>query len=164
MKKNRPYRTVYYNIKGPIKVNDDRKFKKVKKKQSKDDDEDEDQALKAYILSASCALTRHITLEVTEDRSYESIKLAIRRLFYERGTCRIMISDMESAFKAIEKDLSEKDSKDTKDMIEGWKSSEQKIDLETSFETQLIFQQPETPQYYGLVEQIHWTICQSMLP
>ena len=102
-----------------IKVKDDRKFKKVKKKQSKDDDEDEDQALKAYILSASCALTRHITLEVTEDRSYESIKLAILRLFYERGTCRIMISDMESAFKAIEKDLSGKDSRDTKDMIEG---------------------------------------------
>ena len=100
-------------------MNNDRKFKKVKKKQNEDDDDDEDQALKAYILSANCALTRHITLEVTEDRSYEAIKLAILRLFYERGTCRITISDMESAFKAIEKDLSEKDSKDTKDMIEG---------------------------------------------
>ena len=163
MTKNRPYRTVYYDIKGPIHVNDDRKFKKVKKKQNEDDDDEEDQTLKAYILTASCALTRHVTLEVTEDRSYEAIKLAILRLFYERGTCRIMISDMESAFKAIEKDLSEKDSKDTKDMIEGWKSSEQKIDLETSYGTQFIFQQPETPQYNGLVERMHRTISQSML-
>ena len=74
-----------------------------------------------------------------------------------------MISDMESAFKAIEKDLSEKDSKNTKDMIEGWKSSEQKIDLKTSYGTQFIFQQPETPQYNGLVERMHRTISQSML-
>ena len=103
-------------------MNDDRKFKQVKKKQNDDDDDIEDQALNAYILSASCALTRRITLEVTEDRSYDAIKLAILRLFYEKGTCRIMISDMESAFKAIVKDLSEKDSKDMKDMIEGWKS------------------------------------------
>ena len=65
--------------------------------------------------------------------------MAILRIFYERGTCRVMISDMESAFKAIEKDLSEKDSKDTKEMIEGWKSSEQKIDLETSYGTQFVF-------------------------
>ena len=70
------------------------KFKKVKKKQNEDDDDEEDQTLKAYILAASCALTRHVTLEVTEDRSYEAIKLSILRLFYERGTCRIMISDM----------------------------------------------------------------------
>ena len=46
-------------------MNDDRKFKKVKNTQNEDDDDDEDQALKAYILTASCALTRHITLEVT---------------------------------------------------------------------------------------------------
>ena len=63
----------------------------------------------------------------------------------------------------MKKDLSEKDSKDTKDMIEGWKSSEQKIDLETSYGTQFIFQQPETPQYNGLVERMHRTISQSML-
>ena len=49
-------------------MNDDRKFKKMKKKQNEEDDDEEDQALKAYILSASCALTRHITLVVTEDR------------------------------------------------------------------------------------------------
>ena len=55
----------------------------MKLKQNEDDDEDEDQALKAYILSTSCTLTRHITLEVTIDRSYEAIKLEILRLFYE---------------------------------------------------------------------------------
>ena len=72
------------------------------------DDDNKGQALKAYILSAythtTWAMTRHTTLEVTEDRSYESVKLAILRIFYERGTSRIMISYMEAAFRAIEKD------------------------------------------------------------
>ena len=61
--KSRPYRVVYYNIKGTIRVNDYRKFKKVKKKKNEKYDEDEDQTLKAYVLSASCALPRHIRSE-----------------------------------------------------------------------------------------------------
>ena len=54
-----------------------------------DDDNDECQALKAYILIATCAMTHHTTLEVTEDRSYESNKLAILRIYYERGTFKL---------------------------------------------------------------------------
>ena len=55
---------IYYDFKGPIRVNDDRKVKKVKNKTSDEEYDVEDKDLKAYILSATCAMTRHTTLEV----------------------------------------------------------------------------------------------------
>ena len=162
--KNRPYKVICYDIKVPIIVDNDRKFKKVRKKISDEEDEDDEiQALKAYILSATCAMTCHSSLEVTEDRSYESIKLAILKIFYEQGTSRVMIRDIEAAFRAIEKDLSEKDSKNTREMIEGWKVSEQKVDLETAYGTKFVFQHGESHEYIGLIKRMHMTISQSML-
>ena len=83
---NKPYRVAYYDFKGPIKVNDDRQFKSVKKKQSNDTTDPADEQLKMYILSMNCALTRHTTLQTCENRSYESAKLALLKIFYERGT------------------------------------------------------------------------------
>ena len=62
--KNRPYKVIYYDFKEPIRVNDDRKIKKVKKKISDEEHDVEDKDLKAKILSATCAMARHTTLEV----------------------------------------------------------------------------------------------------
>ena len=60
---NRPYRTVYFDFKGPIHCNDDRQFKTVNKKKSKKEEKDEDrQKLKVYILSMTCAMTRHTVM------------------------------------------------------------------------------------------------------
>ena len=55
---------IYYDFKGPIRVNDDRKIKKVKKKNCDEEDYVESKDLKSYILSATCAMTRHTSLEV----------------------------------------------------------------------------------------------------
>ena len=71
--------------------------------------------------------------------------------------------ESKSSIKAIEKDSSEKDSKDTREMIEGWKVSEQLVNLETTYGTQFVFQHPESPEYMGLIERMHRTISQSML-
>ena len=90
---NKPYRVAYYDFKGPIKVNDDRQFKSVKKKQSNDTTDPPDEQLKVYILSMTCALTRNTTLAICENRSYESAKLALLRIFYERRTHELIISD-----------------------------------------------------------------------
>ena len=82
---NKAYRVAFYDFKGPISCNDDIRFKTFGKKKPKkhtDTEEKPDQKLKVYILSMTCALTRHTTLEVCEDRSYESTKLAIQRIFY----------------------------------------------------------------------------------
>ena len=49
---NKPYRIAYYDFKGPIRVNDDRQFKKVgNKKKVNETDDPQDEQLKVYILS-----------------------------------------------------------------------------------------------------------------
>ena len=123
------------------------------KEDDDEDDEVEGQALEEYILSATCAMTRHTSLEINEDRSYETIKLAILRIFYERGTCRVMISDMEVAVRDIEKDVSEKDFKDTREMIEGWKVFEQKLDLEIPYKLNLYSNAPKALNTWDLLKE-----------
>ena len=75
---NKPYRVAYYDFKGPIRVRDDRSFKPVDRNPIQPADP---QMLKIYILSMTCALTRHTTFEVCEDRSYQSTKLTIQLFF-----------------------------------------------------------------------------------
>ena len=48
-------------------------------------------------------------------------------------------------------------------MVEGWKSSEQKNNHETSFGTQFVFRHPESPEYMGLNERMHQIKGQSLL-
>ena len=158
---NRPYRVCYYDFKGPIRVSDDR-ISKNTTAANPQAEEPQDQ-IKIYILSVTCAMTRHTTFEVTIDRSYENTKLAMLRVFYERGISRLLISDQEPAFKSIKKDFSETETKETLDWLKGWKDSDQRKDLEQSYGTQFRFQHPESPEHMGLVERLHKTITSSML-
>ena len=160
---NRPYRVAYYDFKGPLRVNDDRRFKSADAKKDSRKKADGMQQIKVYILSMTCALTRHTTFELCEDRSYESTKMAIQRIFYERGTSRLLISDQEPSFKALQRDLTDKEAKETIAWMEGWKNSAEKSDLEKSFGTQFMFQNPESSELMGLVERMHKTITHSML-
>ena len=84
---NKPYRVTYYDFKGPIRVRDDRSFKNVDKNSTQPSDP---QMPNIYILAMTCALTRHITFEVCENRSYQSTKLAIQRILFERGTSKFL--------------------------------------------------------------------------
>ena len=111
----------------------------------------------------TCALTRHTTFEVTEDRSYESTKLALLRVFYERGIARLLVSDQEPSFKALQKDFTDKDAHDTFQWLKGWKESGEKADLENTYGTKFLFQNPESSEMMGLVERMHRTINHSML-
>ena len=122
----------YYDFKGPIRVNDDRRFKPVDKKATKKETDELGQQLKVYILSVTCALTRHTTFKVMEDRSYESTKLALLRVFYERGTARLLISDQEPSFKALQRDFTDKDAQDTFQWLRGRNNSGEKTDLENA--------------------------------
>ena len=111
----------------------------------------------------TCALTRHTTLEVCEDRSYESAKMAIQRIFYERGTSTTLISDQEPSFKAVKKDLSDKEAIETLKWHQGWKDSEAMKDLVTTYGTEFRFQNPESSEMMGLIERMHRIIGHSML-
>ena len=59
----------------------------------------DDEKLKVYILNYTCALTRHTNLEVSQNRSYESTKAALLRIFFERGAPQVIVSDQEATFK-----------------------------------------------------------------
>ena len=111
----------------------------------------------------SFAMTIHTTLEVCEDRFYESTKLASQRIFYERGTPRVLISDQEPSFKAVRRDLSDKDASDAMEWLKGWKESKQKVDIEFTFGTEFRFQNAESSEMQGLIERMHRTISSSML-
>ena len=161
-KKNKPYSVAYWDYKGPILVNDDRQFK-AKTNGNKQTKAQEPEKLKIYILSVTCALTRHVTFEVCENRSYDSTKSAIQRVFYERGASQLMISDQEPSFKAVAKDYTNQESKETIKWLDGWNKSEQKADLEQEYGTEFRFQNPESAELMGLVERLHKTITHSML-
>ena len=111
----------------------------------------------------TCAMTRQTTLEVCEDRSYESTKLALQRISYERGTPRLLISDQEPSFKAVRRDLSDKDASDAMEWLKGWKDSKEKKDIEFTFSTEFRFQNAESSEMQGLIERMHRTISSSML-
>lgn len=128
-----------------------------------DEEEQDLQRLKIYVLSVICALTRHVTLEVTANRTYDETKLALQRVFYERGAARLMISDSEPSFKAVSKDMSNADAKGTVLWLDGWKQSKEKADLEQSFGTTFRFQNAESPELNGLIKRFHKTITHSML-
>ena len=150
----------YYDYKGPIRVRDDRSFKPVDKNSIQPSDP---QMLKIYILSMTCALTRHTTFEVCEDRSYKSTKLAIQRIFFERGTSKKLIGDQEPSFKVLERDMTDQEAKETIEWMKGWITSKEKLDLEKSFGTHFIFQHFESSELMALVERMHKTITHSML-
>ena len=161
---NKPYRIAYYDFKGPVRVNDDRQFKKVgNKKKVNETDDPQDEQLKVYILSMTCALTRHTTLEVCKNRSYESAKMAIQRIFYERGSSRLLISDQEKSFQAMEKDFTNETAKNNANWLHGWNRSDEMKDLEQSYGCKFRFQNPESAEMNGLVERLHRTITHSML-
>ena len=52
------------------------------------------------------------------------------RVFFERGISRLLISDQEPAFKAMEKNFSDKEAKETLEWLRGWRDSDQRKDLE----------------------------------
>ena len=98
------YKYCFFDFKGPIMVNDDREFRTKKGRNSSSSSEKE--KIKIYILNYTCALSRHTTLEVTQNRSYEATKMALLRIFFERGAPNVLVSDQESSFKAVAKDFS----------------------------------------------------------
>ena len=69
---NQSYKYVFYDFKGPIMVHDDREYKSKKGKPNLHSPEPE--KIKLYILNYTCSLSRHTTLEVTQNRSYEYTK------------------------------------------------------------------------------------------
>ena len=144
-------------------IDDSKLLAKKLPKKTTNADEKPDQKLKVYILSMTCALTRHTTLEVCEDRSYESTKLAIQRIFYERGTSRILISNQSPSFKAVKKDLSDQEAMATLKWLQGWKASDAIEDLELTYETEFRFQNPESSEMMGLIERMNRIISHSML-
>ena len=101
---NQSYKYCFFDFKGPIMVNDDREYKLKKGKINLNPSENE--KIKVYILNYTCALSRHTTLEVSQSRSYESTKMALLRIFFERGAPRVLLSDQETSFKAVAKDFS----------------------------------------------------------
>ena len=118
LRKNKPYSVAYWDFKGPIAVVDDsaeyRQYKtKGKRNQNKDSIKEDPKKVKVYILSVTDALTRHVTFELVPNRTYESTKMALQRVFYERGACEVMISDQEPSFKAVAKDYSNTEAKET---------------------------------------------------
>ena len=161
--RNRGYYTAFFDYKGPILVRDDREFRsKMKKNESR-----EDQLIKIYILLVTCSLTRHTTLELVENRTYECTKMALLRIFYDRGAPRLLISDQEPAFKALARDFETKETKkealDTINWLNGWNQSSEKSDLEQSYGVNFRFQNPESPELMGLAERLNRTITHSML-
>ena len=74
--------------------------------------------LKMFILSMS-ASTRHTTFEVCEDWSYQSTKLTFQRIFFERGTSKMLISDKEPSFKALERDMTDQEAKEAIEWMKG---------------------------------------------
>ena len=83
--------------------------------------------IKVYVLNYTCALTRHTSLEVSQNRSYESTKAALLRIFFERGPPRVLVSDQEASFKAVAKDFSKiLEHKDTVKWLDGWRESDEK--------------------------------------
>ena len=75
----------------------------------------------------------------------------------------MLISDQEPSFKALERDMTDQEAKETIEWMKGWITSKEKLDLEKSFGTQFIFQHPESSELMGLVERMHKTITHSML-
>ena len=111
------------------------KTKKDRKAKSENNRDAEPEKLKIYILTVTCALTKHTTFEVCENRTYETTKLALQRVFFERGTPRVMISDSEPSFKAVARDFGSRytnisheeiqEAKDTINWLDGWKKSKE---------------------------------------
>ena len=103
-----------------------------------------------------------MTFELVPNRTYESTKMGLQRVFYERGACAVMISDQEPSFKAVVKDYSNTEAKETIQWLDGSKSDERE-DLERYYGTEFRFHNPESPELMGLVERLHRIIAHSML-
>ena len=89
--------------------------------------------------------------------------MAIQRVFYERGASQLMISDQEPSFKAVAKDYTNQEAKETIKWLDGWNKSDEKADLEQEYGTEFRFQHAESPELMGLIERMHKTITHSML-
>lgn len=57
-------------------------------------------------------MTRHHTLEVTEERSYEYTNLAVLRVVYERGIAQLLFSGQYLSFNELQKEFTNKDAQD----------------------------------------------------
>ena len=55
-----------------------------------------------YLLLFTCATTRALHLEITQDVSANSVILALRRFMARRGNPRLFISDNFKSFKSLE--------------------------------------------------------------
>ena len=118
-------------------VNDDREYKSKKGKINLNSSENE--KINVYILNCTCALSRRTTLEVSQNRSYESTKAALLRIFFERGAPRVLVSDQEASFKAVAKDFSKiQEHKDAVKWLGGWRESEEKKCLEKALSIKII--------------------------
>ncbi|XP_028412339.1 uncharacterized protein LOC114535156 [Dendronephthya gigantea] len=60
---------------------------------------------KAYVCIFSCATTRMVHLELTNDMTTEEFLQALRRMYNRRGLCNTLWSDNQTTFKKAEKDI-----------------------------------------------------------
>ena len=56
--------------------------------------------------------------------------MAIQRIYYERGSSRLLISDQEKSFQAMEKDFTNETAKNNANWLQGWNRSDEMKDLE----------------------------------
>ena len=115
----------------------------------------------------TCSLTRHTTLEVIENGTYEATKLAMLRIFYDRGVPRLLISDREKAFMALARDYESREGRleaaSDEEWLYGWDKSHKRMDLEQTYGIVFRFQLAESAENMGLAERLDKTITHSIL-
>ena len=119
------------DIKGPLNVvNDTYKQQSKQRIQRKNagystENNYEPTYVKVYVIVFTCALTRHATLDIIENKSYEAVKNSFVRFINRWGTPSLCISDADSIFKALARDYVLEDIK----WLDGLDTSEEFKDL-----------------------------------
>ena len=92
---NRPYNVVFWDIKGHLSIIND-SYKTANKKKLKEKNTNQEiQRVKVYVIVFTCALTRHSTIDMIEDKSYESVKNAFVRFINRWGNPAMCVSDSD---------------------------------------------------------------------
>ena len=87
----------------------------------------------------TCVLTRHSTLDIIENKSYEAVKNSFVRFINRRDTPSLCISDADSSFKALSRDYVLEDIK----WLDGFDKSEEFKFLERSYIIEFRFNTPK---------------------
>ena len=107
---NLPWNCIMFDLKGPLSViNDVFKLKNSKKEQKKNKEENHEnlskvERIKLYIIVFTDCLTRASILDYVDRKSYASVKDAFVRFINTCGKPNLVISDSDSAFKAMSRD------------------------------------------------------------